>query len=123
MGPGVRAALHGGEPHPRTGSLVGPLASASLAQLRFDWVVVSAFGLMRDEAAAYDATPEEAELKRVYLAHGRRKALAVDSSKIGRSAPYKLESLSAFDALVTETGIVHAPGARQAHRRTKRSRA
>ena len=101
---GLRVALHGGEPHPRTGSLVGPLAVAGLAGMRFDWAVLSAFGLMENESVAYDSTPEEAEVKRAYLARARRKVLALDTSKLNVSAPYKLAALSEFDALVTEAG-------------------
>ena len=101
---GPRAALHGGEPHPRTGSLVGPLAVAGLAEARFDWAVVSACGLMEGEGIAYDATPEEAEVKRAYLARARRKVLAVDTSKLNVSAPYLLAPLAGFDALATENG-------------------
>ncbi|MCW8129018.1 MAG: DeoR/GlpR transcriptional regulator [Planctomycetota bacterium] len=101
----VRIALHGGEPHPRTGSLVGPLALASLKVMRFDWAVVSAVGMMEDEGVVYDSTPEEAEIKRAYMAQARRKVLAIDTTKLNRSAPYRLADLSEFDAWVNEEGI------------------
>jgi len=105
LGGRIRVALHGGEPHARTGSLVGPLALASLKVMRFDWAVLSAVGLMEDEGAVYDSTPEEAEIKRAYMAQARRKVLALDSSKLGHSAPYRLADLNEFDAWVNEDGI------------------
>lgn len=105
----LRVALHGGEPHPHTGSLVGPLAHSSLSEMRFDWAVLSAASWDAKECVAYDATPEEAELKRAYLAHARRKVLAVDSSKLERSAPYRLAAQADFDAVVTEHGVLSAP--------------
>jgi hypothetical protein len=39
--PGLRIAIHGGEPHPGTGALVGPLALGSLEKMRFDWAIIS----------------------------------------------------------------------------------
>ncbi|GMV82085.1 MAG: DeoR family transcriptional regulator [Planctomycetota bacterium] len=102
---GIRVALHGGEPHTRTGSLVGPMAAASLAGMRFDWAVVSAASLFEDEGVVYDSTPEEAELKRTYLQRAQHKALALDTGKFNLSAPFKLADLSEFDALVTEQGV------------------
>ncbi|MCZ7645367.1 MAG: DeoR/GlpR family DNA-binding transcription regulator [Planctomycetota bacterium] len=116
---GIRVALHGGEPHPRTGSLIGPLALASLAEMRFDWAVVSTASLMREEGVAYDSTPEEAELKRAYMQHARKKVLALDGTKFDLSAPFKLADLDEFDALVTEDGVKELGAATPA----KRSRA
>ncbi len=100
----IRVALHGGEPHARTGSLVGPLAEASLREMRFDWAIVSAAGLMVEEGIVYEATQEEAILKRTYLCQARKSILAMDSSKVNSSGPYKLADFKAFDALVTEKG-------------------
>jgi DeoR/GlpR family transcriptional regulator of sugar metabolism len=102
---GLRIAMHGGEPHPRTGSLVGPLALGSLREMRFDWAIVSALGYMRDERAVFVSNPEEGEVKRMYLERARRRVLAIDSSKIGQAGPYKLADLDEFDAVVTEDGI------------------
>src|ERR1043165_1815012 len=50
---GFHLAITGGELHPRTESLVGPLALKSLERLRFDFAVVSAAGLMEDTGEAY----------------------------------------------------------------------
>lgn len=101
---GIRAALHGGEPHARTGSLVGPLALGSLREMRFDFVVMSALGA--EEGAVYVSNPDEVELKRVYIQRSRRKILAIDSSKIGQAGAYHLGPLGEFDHVVTEKGAL-----------------
>ena len=102
---GVRVALHGGEPHPLTGSLVGPMAVASIKEIRADWAVISAAGLLEDESAVFETTPEEADIKRAYLDSARKSVLALDHSKLGISAPYKLTDLNRFEVIVTDEGI------------------
>lgn len=101
--PQMRVALHGGEPL-RTGSLVGPLALASLHDVRVDWAIVSCLGVLEDEGALYDSHPEEVEVKRAYLDRSRHRMLLVDSSKFGLSGAYKFTDLAAFDVVVTEDG-------------------
>jgi DeoR/GlpR family transcriptional regulator of sugar metabolism len=104
----MRVALHGGELL-RTGSLVGPLAVASLAEARVDWAIVSCLGLLEEEGATYDSHPEEVEVKRAYLERARHRLLAVDSSKFGLSGAYKFTDLGAFDVIVTEEGARRGP--------------
>lgn len=102
----LRVALHGGEPHARTGALVGPLALASLGDMRFDFAVMSCLGLLVEpgESSVYVSNPEEVELKRGYLARARKKILAADSGKLGQSGAYRLGPLTDFDFIVTENG-------------------
>lgn len=118
---GPRVALHGGEPHQRTGSLVGPLALASLAETRFDFAVISAMGALTEDDSVFVSNPEEVEVKRAYTARARRTVLAMDSSKFGRSGAYRLGRLSEFDHVVTEKGPLsardlHLPAGRRARR-------
>ena len=103
---GLRAALHGGEPHVRTGSLVGPLAVNSLSESRFDFVVMSCLGVLTDEGAIFVSSSEEVPLKQAYREHSRRAILAVDSAKFGQSSAHKLGDLSSFDHVVTEKGAL-----------------
>jgi DeoR/GlpR family transcriptional regulator of sugar metabolism len=103
-GAGFRVALTGGEPHPRTDSLVGPLAVKGLEGLRFDAAVVSAAGVFPGEGLVYDSTPEESAIKQAFLARASRRILAVDRSKFDQPAPYLLGKLGEFDVLVTEEG-------------------
>jgi DeoR/GlpR family transcriptional regulator of sugar metabolism len=110
--PRMRVALHGGEPL-RTGSLVGPLALASLCEVRVDWAIVSCLGVLEDEGALYDSHPEEVEVKRAYLERARHRLLAVDSSKFGLSGAYKFTDVAAFDVVVTEEGARRNPRRRK----------
>lgn len=102
---GFQVALTGGELHPRTESLVGPLAVKSLEGLRFDFAVVSVAGLMEDTGEIYDATPEGAAMKLAFLGRATKKILAVDRSKLNTIAPYPLGRLADFDLLATEDGV------------------
>ena len=104
-GAGFHVALTGGELHPRTESLVGPLAVKSLEGLRFEYAVVSSAGLMQDTGEVYDATPEGAAMKQAFLGRANKKILALDTSKFNMIAPYPLGKLSDFDLLVTEDGV------------------
>ncbi len=100
----IRVAIHGGEPHPRTGSLVGPMAQGGLNEMRFDMAAMSCLGVVPDEDAVFVSNAEEAEVKRTYMARARRKVLAIDGGKLGRSGPYRLCKLSEFDLVITESG-------------------
>src|SRR6185436_6878341 len=102
---GFRLALTGGEPHPRTGSLVGPLVIKTLEGMRFDYAIFSAAGLMEDEGQVYDSTPEGAAVKKAMMARANKTILAIDSTKMIFLAPYSLGVLSDFDLLETENGV------------------
>ncbi|HEY3321120.1 MAG TPA: DeoR/GlpR family DNA-binding transcription regulator [Planctomycetota bacterium] len=102
---GYRIALTGGEPHPRTDSLIGPLAIKSLEGMRFDLAVVSAVGLMEEEGQTYDATAEDCAVKQAFLARATTRVLALDTTKVNFLAPYPSSPLSDFDLLVTENGV------------------
>lgn len=101
---GFRVALTGGEPHPRTGSLVGPLVLRSLEGLHFEVAVVSAAGVMMETGTVYESTPEDAAVKQAFLARADRAILAVDKTKINFLAPYTSAVLRDFDLFVTEDG-------------------
>jgi DeoR/GlpR family transcriptional regulator of sugar metabolism len=101
---GFRLALTGGEPHPRTGSLVGPLAIKNLEGMRFDFAIISAAGVMEDEGQVYDSTPEGSAVKQAFLARANKSILVVDKTKINFLAPYPLGLISDFDIMITEDG-------------------
>ena len=102
---GFRLLLSGGEPHPKTGALTGPVAEQSLKGLHFDCVVLSAAGLMQEQGDVTAATPETAAIKKAFLAHADQTVLALDTSKFNFLAPYKWATLWDFDLLVTEKGL------------------
>src|SRR6185295_6527067 len=70
---GFHVAITGGELHPRTESLVGPLAVRSLEGLRFDFAVVSCAGVMKDTGQIFDSTPEGSAMKMAFLSRATRK--------------------------------------------------
>ncbi len=106
---GFRVALTGGEMHPRANSLVGPMAINSLEGQRFDWAVISARGVLRDNGQIFDSSTHCIHIKRAIMSRATKKILAVDNSKFNKSAPYPICSLSEFDLIVTEDGILNAP--------------
>ena len=81
------------------------MAVASIKEIRAEWAVISAAGLLEEENGAFETTPEEAEIKRAYLDSSRKAVLALDHSKLGVSAPYKLTNLDRFEVIVTDEGI------------------
>jgi DeoR family fructose operon transcriptional repressor len=98
---GVQALLTGGRLDPQTGSLVGPLACRSAAQLAVDTFFASA-AAVDPVAGALEATLEEAEVKRSIAAGAHRVVLAIDASKLdGRAVAVGLD-WDAVDTLVTD---------------------
>jgi DeoR/GlpR family transcriptional regulator of sugar metabolism len=83
--PGVTPLLTGGRLDARTGSLVGPLACRSAAQFAVDVLVASA-AAVDPGAGGFEATLDEAEVKRSLAASAGRVILAADASKLGRRA-------------------------------------
>ncbi len=82
---GLTALLTGGELDPRTGSLVGPLASRPTNDLLLRRLFVSA-AAVDHEIGASEACLEEAEVKRALASVAGEVVLAVDSSKLDARA-------------------------------------
>lgn len=99
--PGVEPLLTGGRLEPRTGSLVGPLASRSATQLAVQVLFASAAALS-PERGALEATLDEAEVKRAIAANAERVVLAIDASKLGRQAVAVGLEWDQIDVLVTD---------------------
>ena len=78
--PGVQPLLTGGAHDPRTGSLVGPMATRAAAGLHVDVFFLSAAGVTTEGAS--EATLEEAQVKLAFAATARRVVLGVDGSKL-----------------------------------------
>ncbi|HWE56474.1 MAG TPA: DeoR/GlpR family DNA-binding transcription regulator [Acidimicrobiales bacterium] len=100
---GVRLLMPGGEVRPGELSLVGPLATASLAALRFDTALLSCCGLADGQVTAHDLG--DAEVKRAMRAAASRTVLVVDSSKFARSATAVVCPVSDVDVVVTDGSI------------------
>jgi len=100
---GVRLLMAGGEVRPGELSLVGPLATSSLATLRFDTAVMSCCGLADGQVTAHDLG--DAEVKRAMRASASRTILVADSSKFARSATAVVCETSELDVLVTDSSV------------------
>ena len=99
--PGVTPMLTGGQLDPRTGSLVGPLASRAAEQLSVRRLFTSAAGIDA-RTGAQEATLDEAEVKRTMAASAEEVVLAVDSSKLTSRAVAMSIEWDRIDMLVTE---------------------
>jgi DeoR/GlpR family transcriptional regulator of sugar metabolism len=100
---GVRLLMAGGEVRPGELSLVGPLATGSLATLRFDTAVMSCCGISDGQITAHDLG--DAEVKRAMRASASRTVLVADSSKFARSATAVVCATSELDVVVTDSSI------------------
>ena len=98
---GVTALLTGGELDPRTGSLVGPLATRAAHDLLLRRLFVSAAAVDPDVGAS-ESTLEEAEVKIALAGSASEVILAVDASKLGHRAPAHGFAWERVDVLVTE---------------------
>ncbi|WP_083391154.1 DeoR/GlpR family DNA-binding transcription regulator [Parafrankia soli] len=99
--PGISVLLTGGRLDPRTGSLVGPLASRAAADITVRRLFASAAAL-DERAGPLEETPEEADVKRALAAGAEQIVLAVDSSKLGTRAVARWLDWDRVDWLVTE---------------------
>jgi DeoR/GlpR family transcriptional regulator of sugar metabolism len=106
---GVRLLMPGGEVRPGELALVGPLATASLAALRFDTAVLGCCGLADGRVTAHDLG--DAEVKRAMRAAASRTVLVADDSKFARSATAVVCAASEVDVLVTDSSIPAATAA------------
>jgi DeoR/GlpR family transcriptional regulator of sugar metabolism len=97
----VRLMLPGGEARPGELALVGPLALASIAALRFDTVVLGCCGVSPEGfVMAHDLG--DAAVKQALLTAGRRIVLAVDGAKFGRTALAVVCEAATVDVIVTD---------------------
>src|SRR5580698_1348884 len=102
----VRLMLPGGEARPGELAMVGPLALAGIAALRFDTVVLGCCGVSPEgHVMAHDLG--DAAVKQALLASGSRSVLAVDGAKFGRGALAVVCELTAFGGVGTRG---RAPG-------------
>jgi DeoR/GlpR family transcriptional regulator of sugar metabolism len=97
----VRLMLPGGEARPGELAMVGPLALAGIAAVRFDTVVLGCCGVSPEgHVMAHDLG--DAAVKQALLASGRRSVLAMDGTKYGRGALAVVCELAAVDVIVTD---------------------
>jgi DeoR family fructose operon transcriptional repressor len=98
---GVTALLTGGQLDPRTGSLVGPLATRSAREVLLRRLFVSAAALDPEQGTS-EATLEDAEVKLALADVAAEVVVAVDSSKLGQRSPARALGPERVHVLVTE---------------------
>jgi len=74
-----------------------------IATLKVDLAIVGANGLTSEDGVT-TTNPDEAEVKRAMLESGRRRLLALTSSKIGIASFCHVADLSELDLIVTDDG-------------------
>jgi DeoR family fructose operon transcriptional repressor len=98
---GVTALLTGGQRDPRTGSLVGPMATRGAREVLLRRLFISA-AAVHPRHGTSEATLEEAEVKLALTDLADEVILAVDSSKLGQRAPARGLPPERVDVVVTE---------------------
>jgi DeoR/GlpR family transcriptional regulator of sugar metabolism len=98
--PGVTAVLTGGAGDRRSDSLVGPVATGFLRDVRFQAFFASAAAV--DERDCYEDTLEEAQVKRVFARSSARVIVGVHSEKLGSEATAVAIPLERVSVLATE---------------------
>lgn len=97
----ISLMLPGGSARFGEGSLVGPLAEANLASLRFDTVVLTCCGLSAaNGVTAHDL--QDAAVKRAAVRAATRTVLVAESAKFARTALAVVCGLDQVDVLVTD---------------------
>jgi DeoR/GlpR family transcriptional regulator of sugar metabolism len=97
---GVTAILTGGAADRRSGSLVGPVATAFLEGMRFSSFFASAAAV--DVRACYEDTLEEAEIKRAFARSSSQVVIGVHSEKLSGNATAAAVTLDRVSVLATE---------------------
>ena len=102
---GIEAYSTGGYISPTNRSvLIGHYAEEMIATLYTDIAFFSAQSVGRD-GEVYDCFEEENVVRRQMLKHSAKAVFLCDSTKFGRSSPYRLCSLSDVDYVVSDRDI------------------
>ncbi|MEX1015265.1 MAG: DeoR/GlpR family DNA-binding transcription regulator [Phycisphaeraceae bacterium] len=99
----VELLLIGGSLYPRSGVLVGPIATGCLADLHADLMLFSLAGLYDD--AAYNINLTMAQVEQVMLHQAARSIMLMDASKFGRKSLVRVCGLDEVDQIVTDDGV------------------
>lgn len=107
----TRVIVPGGEIRAGELTMVGPLALASIAALRFDTAVLGCCGVTEGgDVTAYDLG--DSAIKQAIGSAATRRILVLDGSKFGRSAMAVVGPVSTFDIVVTDASAPPAIVAR-----------
>ena len=99
----VELLIIGGGLYPRSGVLVGPIATGCMADLHADLLLFSLAGLY--ESAGFNSNLAMAQVEQVMLRQAARSMLLMDSSKFGRKSLVRVCSFDEVDHIVTDTAV------------------
>jgi DeoR/GlpR family transcriptional regulator of sugar metabolism len=97
--------LIGGYIYPRTGVAMGPLAIATMQDIRVRKAILGAGGIVAD--GIYNSNLMLVETERQMMACGQEVVIVADQTKFGRLALARLCGLGEVHRLVTDPGLPH----------------
>jgi DeoR family glycerol-3-phosphate regulon repressor len=95
--------LLGGRLRPREGSLCGGITRQQLSGHWMDRVFIGVAGI--DAHGLYDYSPEEAEIKSVFMQQAKTVAVLCDSSKFGRRSFVRVCDFEAIGSIITDAPL------------------
>ncbi|WP_323036670.1 DeoR/GlpR family DNA-binding transcription regulator [Pararhodobacter sp.] len=99
--PAAQVIVTGGTLRRSDGGLTGPLTQDAIRQFKVDIAVIGCSALDADgDLLDYDI--QEVGVSRALIAQARRSWVVADHSKLNRTAPARIASLSAFDRVFTD---------------------
>ena len=81
-------------------SVYGPNASAQLSDYWFDLAFIGVSGIT--EAGLFDYSPEDTDIKRIYMSRARQVAVLCDAQKFGHLSMVQVAELGQVHVLVTD---------------------
>ena len=99
----VELIMIGGSLYPRTGVMVGPIATGCLADLHADILLFSLAGIYGDEA--FNQNLAMAQVEQAMLRQAAQSVLLMDSSKFGRKSLARVCGLSEVDRIVSDASV------------------
>jgi len=102
--PQVEVIVTGGTLRAEDGGLVGDLAAEAVARFKLDCAVIGASAL-DPSGDLLDFDLQEVQVSHQMLLQSRRSMLVADSSKLQRTAPVRIASLSGLDQIITDSGL------------------
>lgn len=99
--PRFEVMVPGGILRPHNGGIIGPSASAFVADFRADYLVTSV-GAIESDGALLEFDVNEASIVKTMMAHSRNILLAADHTKYSASAAVEIGNISQVAALFTD---------------------
>ncbi|MAE61996.1 MAG: DeoR family transcriptional regulator [Planctomycetaceae bacterium] len=99
----VELLFVGGNLYPRTGVMLGPIATSALATLHADLLLFSLAGIHDDEA--FNQNIAMAEVEQTMMRQAARSVLLMDSRKFGRKSLARVCHVSDVDLVVSDAGV------------------